>query len=187
MCSHEFFCFMCAFMQEVPPAAVAEETIPCYNVCLLYLSIRELIYTYAHYIYEDDEKQEAEVPPDPSVPEVPQQTEGGLPGVPDKVTLTGKEIDLRDAYFPPPHVKSCGTVYSNAYRKSMAANGQNTEVAKADAKRATAIFQQYKVVTTSLCGKFRAAPRKTKDAPAPQEPLEPIDDGEGEEVPEEAS
>ena len=125
-----------------------------------------------------EEKETAEVP---EVPEVPRTD--GLE-VPDKITVADKEIDLRDAYVPPPHVKSCGTVYSNAYRKSMAANGQNTEVAKADAKRATFIFQKENVVTPALCGKFRNAPRKKNkqcpDVPAPEKPLEQSGVGEEE-------
>ncbi len=152
--------------------------IPLYNTCYVYIYIPIYIY-----IYEEEEKKEAEVPEAPVVPPV-SETGGGLPGVPDKITVADKEIDLKGAFFPPPHVKSCGVVYSNAYRKSMAANGQNTEVAKADAKRATFIFQQYKVVTPALCGKFRAAPRKrSKDAPTPEEPVEPTggEDGEMEE------
>lgn len=119
------------------------------------------------------EEKNPEVPEAPVVPEV---SPDGLE-VPDKITVADKEIDLRDAYVPPPHVKSCGVVYSNAYRKSMAANDQNTEVAKADAKRATFIFQKFKVVSPVLCGKFRDAPRKKNkqlpDVPAPEEPLEP--------------
>lgn len=94
----------------------------------------------------------------------------------------GEDYDLTNGYVPPSHVTT-GTVYSNAYRKSLAAK-KDKEVAKADAKKASHIFQIHGLVTPDLCGKFQDKPRKKRavvphggDEPG-EEQVEPLMDGD---------
>lgn len=94
----------------------------------------------------------------------------------------GEDYDLTKGYKPPNHVTT-GTVYSNAYRKSLATK-KDKEVAKADAKKASHIFQVHGLVTPDLCGKFQDKPRKKRSVlPDDGEPgemqVEPCENREG--------
>ena len=83
---------------------------------------------------------------------------------------------MTKSYKPPPHVNA-GGVYSNAYRKALAEK-KPLEEAKVHAKKASAIFQKFRVVTPEMCGKFMAKPR-AKKAPAPKVPEANAGTGEG--------
>ena len=84
-------------------------------------------------------------------------------------------VDLTKSYKPPPHVNA-GGVYSNAYRKALAEK-KSLDEAKIHAKKASAIFQKFRVVTPEMCGKFMAKPR-AKKASAPKVPVAKEGNGE---------
>lgn len=102
--------------------------------------------------------------------DAPRHSEGD-----DKKPTKYPGVDMTKAYKPPSHVDA-GHVYSNAYRKGLAAK-KSQETAKADARLASKIFQDTGLVTRDLNGQFRQAPRSKKPKASPKD----VPDAEGNE------
>jgi len=86
--------------------------------------------------------------------------------------------NLVNVITPPAHV-TCGTVYSNSYRKFQALNGkENIEGAKKQAQFASAIFQTHGVVPQDLVGKFADKPRASRKVATPQSKADGGDAGD---------